>query len=106
MSGFERKEIDSDEEISKRFVKLTTSPPKKKLTTSPPKKKKSIALKTSKHEKKEVISNEDMALIDKPNQEVFSREGIHCYECGGFGHISPECGNLKDGRKGKALATL
>ena len=37
---------------------------------------------------------------------MFSREGTHCYECGGFGHISPECGNLKDRRKGKALATL
>ena len=82
MSGFEREEIYSDEEMSlmlerfRRFVKLTTSPPKKKLTTSPPKKKlttsppkkkKTIALKTSKHEKKEVISNEDMTLIDKPN---------------------------------------
>ena len=84
MNDFVREEINSDEEIPlllerlRRFVKLTTSPPKKKKT---------IALKTSKHDKKEVISIEDMALNDKPNQEVFSREGTHCYECGGFGHI-------------------
>ena len=66
MSEFEREEIDSVEEMSlflERFrslVKLTTSPPKKKLTTSPPKKKKTIALKTLKHDKNEVISIEDM----------------------------------------------
>ena len=36
---------------------------------------------------------------------MFSREGTHCYECGGFGHISPECGNLKDRMKGKAMTT-
>ena len=72
MSDFVREEIDSDEEIPlllerlRRFVKLTTSPPKK-LTTSPPKKKKTIALKTSKHDKKKVISIEDMGLNDKPN---------------------------------------
>ena len=87
MSEFEREEIDSDEEMTlllerfRRFMKLTTLPPKKKLTTSPPKKKKkTIALKTSKHDKKEVILNEDMTLIDKPNQEVSSREGVYCYE--------------------------
>ncbi|KAK0581400.1 hypothetical protein LWI29_013370 [Acer saccharum] len=112
MSDFVREEIDSLEEMPlllerfRRFVKLTTSPPKKKLTTSPPKKKKIIALETSKHDKKEGISIEDMGLNDKPNQGVSSREGIQCYECGGFGHLSPECGNLKDRRKGKALATL
>ena len=111
MSDIERKEIDSDEEIHlllerlRRYVKLTTSHPKK-LTTSPPKKKKTSALKTLKHDKKKVISIEDMGLNDKLSQEVFSREGTYCYECGGFRHISPECGNLKDRRKGKALATL
>ena len=35
----------------------------RKATTSPPKKKKNIALKTSKHDKKEDNSDEDMALI-------------------------------------------
>ena len=79
MSDIEREEIDSDEKMPlllerfRRFVKLTTSPPKK-LTTSPPNKKKTIALKTLKHDKKEVVSIEDMGLNDKPNQEVFSRE--------------------------------
>jgi hypothetical protein len=103
MSEIEREESNSDKEIYlllerfKRYVKLTTSPSKKKKTS---------ALKTSKHHKKEGISIEDMGLNDKPSQEVFSREGNHCYECGGFGHVSSECGNLKDRRKGKALATL
>ena len=103
MSEIEREESNSDKEIYlllerfKRYVKLTTSPSKKKKTS---------ALKISKHHKKEGISIEDMGLNDKPSQEVFSREGNHCYECGGFGHVSSECGNLKDRRKGKALATL
>ena len=38
---------------------------------------------------------------DEPKQT----KGIQCYKCGGFGHISPECSNLKDRRKGKAMAT-
>ena len=65
ISDFVREEIHSFEEMPlllerfRRFVKLTTSPPKKKKT---------IALETLKHDKKEVMSIEDMRLNDKPNQ--------------------------------------
>jgi hypothetical protein len=39
----------------------------------------------------------------EPRQENSERKGIQCYECGGIGHISPDCGNLKN-KTGKVMA--
>ncbi|KAK0578051.1 hypothetical protein LWI29_004251 [Acer saccharum] len=40
----------------------------------------------------------------EPRQEKSKRKGIQCYDCGGRGHIAPDCGNLKN-KKGKVMAT-
>ena len=32
----------------------------------------------------------------EPRQEKSEKKGVQCYECGGIGHISPDCGNLKN----------
>ena len=39
----------------------------------------------------------------EPRQERSERKGIQCFECGGIGHIPPDCGNLKN-KKGKVMA--
>ncbi|KAK0583683.1 hypothetical protein LWI29_001442 [Acer saccharum] len=87
-----------------------------------PKKQKGIALKTSKVEKEDDDSDEDVAQMVtrfkkflrlqkndskkvEPSQEKSSRKGIQCFECGGYGHISKVCGNLKNKRNGKEMAT-
>ena len=41
----------------------------------------------------------------EPSQEKSSRKGIQCFECGGYGHISNVCTNLKKKRNGKEMAT-
>ncbi|KAK0594015.1 hypothetical protein LWI29_030526 [Acer saccharum] len=42
----------------------------------------------------------------KPTQEKNTRNGIRCFKCGGIGHISPDCGNLTNKKKGKAMAAI
>ncbi|KAK0577235.1 hypothetical protein LWI29_029951 [Acer saccharum] len=91
-------------------------------TSSSPKKQKGIALKTSKVEKEDDDSDEDVAQMVmrfkkflrlqkndskkvESSQEKSSRKGIQCFECGGYGHISKVCGNLKNKRNGKEMAT-
>ena len=36
-------------------------------------------------------------------QENNHKKGVQCYKCSGFGHIAPECANLKK-KRGKAMA--
>ena len=40
----------------------------------------------------------------EPRQEHSEKKGVQCYECGGIGHISPDCGNLKN-KMAKVMAT-
>ena len=42
----------------------------------------------------------------EPRQEKSERKGISCFECGGIGHIAPNCGNLKNKKKGKVMAAI
>jgi hypothetical protein len=102
-------------------------------TSTPPKKQKSLALKSIKVEKDEEDSDEEIALMAKKfkqfmrfekkgfgskgkfvkkkapfkkveqTQEKDHKKGVQCYECSGFGHIAPECANLKK-KRGKAMA--
>ena len=95
---------------------------RKAPTSSSPKKQKGIALKTSKVEKEDDDSDEEVAQMVKkfkkflrvqkddsknvePSQEKSSRKGIQCFECGGYGHISKVCGNLKNKRIREEMAT-
>ena len=103
-------------------------------TPTPPKKQKSLALKSIKVEKNEEDSDEEIALMTRKfkqfmkfekkgfgskgkfvkkkahfkkveqNQEKDHKKGVQCYECSGFGHIAPECANLKKKNKGKVMA--
>ena len=41
----------------------------------------------------------------EPREENRERKGVQCYECGGIGHISPDCGNLKNKREKVMAAT-
>ncbi|KAK0591201.1 hypothetical protein LWI29_036893 [Acer saccharum] len=91
---------------------------RKAPTSSSPKKQKGIALKTSQVEKQDDDSDEDMAQMVtrfkkflrlqrndskkvEPSQDKSSRKGIQCFKCGGYGHISKACTNLKEKEKWK-----
>ncbi|KAK1588131.1 hypothetical protein Q3G72_020129 [Acer saccharum] len=101
-------------------------------SSSPPKKQKGIALRASKVGKEEKGDlDEDMILMlqrfkkfvkfekrgfgskgqDLKKKAPFKKhehrqeKGVQCYECGGIGHISLDCGNLKNKREKMMVAT-
>ncbi|KAK0604393.1 hypothetical protein LWI29_015251 [Acer saccharum] len=74
-------------------------------TSSPPNKQEGIALKSSKVEKEDDDSNEDVNLMAKRFKKFLPREGIQCFECEGHMHISKVYGNLKNKRNGKETVT-
>ena len=49
-----------------------------------------------------VKKNAPFKKVEK-TQEKDHKKGVQCYKCSGFGHIAPECANLKK-KKGKAMA--
>ncbi|KAK1578236.1 hypothetical protein Q3G72_028659 [Acer saccharum] len=114
-----------DMKPSKVIGRLIAYESRKAPSSTTPKKQKGIALKASKVEKEESDDSvEEMPLLMRrfkkfykfekkgfgskglkkkapfkkfePRQEKSKRKGIQCYECGGRGHIAPDCGNLKN----------